>query len=253
MFLRGSPGATVDTCHRARHGEPDGLPGLRLHRVDAPQRTGTARRGLGAHARRDIPLGRLHRFLEWPVASLRPRVRRGGPPFRCLGTAALPQFRAAEISAGLPYRAGRLDADRPHAYCRDINRAVERRSRFMVVARPDTGSAANRRLKLCGQCRRGTPRPGPAGASGYAPRADQGPGPDCHRSHHRGRHHRGDSGKRVSGRADAGRPQQHSQWRVPDGKRGGPGGAAGVPGRGGSACAAAPEYHRADRPDLGGR
>src|SRR3984957_20295054 len=70
MFLRGSPGASVDTCHRARHREPDGLPGLRLHRADAPQRAGTARRGMGAHARRDIPLGRLHRFLEWPVDRL---------------------------------------------------------------------------------------------------------------------------------------------------------------------------------------
>ena len=52
---------------------------------------------LGAHARRHIPLGGFHRCLERPLAGLQHRIRRGGPPLRRLGVAALPQFLAIRL------------------------------------------------------------------------------------------------------------------------------------------------------------
>src|SRR5260370_4419101 len=172
VFLRLGPGAAVDAERRARRIEPGSLTGLRLHRIDAAQGTGAAWRGMGAHAGRDIPLGRLYRCLEWPVARLCPRIRRCGPSFRCLGATALSQFLAAEVPACLSRSPDRLDAGPPDADSSDINRPMERRSRIMVVARFDTEPAVERYHQLCRQRWRRALRRGAGGLSRDAARAD---------------------------------------------------------------------------------
>ena len=143
------------------------------YRVDAPQ--GTGQRGAaGRSCSADIPLSGLRRLLEWVPG--RPTTCVFGAVDRLFGAWALlryPNPSLFEIPAGLPRRAGRLDAGRPHADRGDSTAQWDGApaSSWWLALIPE--HAAQRRHQLCRQRGRGTLRRGTPRASGDAAPADQ--------------------------------------------------------------------------------